>query len=200
MGWRGAGGGGAASLPVFIFMGGMLQLIGGFLEFVLGNTFSFVVFSTFGGFWLAFGTTMVPSFGAAAAYAETGGLESPEFAATFGTSSPRNTVEFSKATSDSRISVLSCHHGGSLHYIPHLLSSYECRFNVYPHLHRACLHLTGGHILANFRRECHSGWKAPKGQKFHCQLIYQTEPVTSAEEPSCLLSVSQLGICLRRNY
>jgi succinate-acetate transporter protein len=94
MGWRGAGGGGAASLPVFIFMGGMLQLIGAFLEFFLGNTFSFVVFSTFGGFWLAFGTTMVPSFGTAAAYAETGGLESPEFAATFGTFWRRYSLNF----------------------------------------------------------------------------------------------------------
>ena len=67
MGWRGAGGNGAATvsvpqlspLPVllvltaassgsYIFMGGLLQLIGGVLEFFLGNTFSFVLFSAFG--------------------------------------------------------------------------------------------------------------------------------------------------------
>ena len=29
-------------------MGGLLQLLGGFLEFFIGNTFSFVVFSAFG--------------------------------------------------------------------------------------------------------------------------------------------------------
>ncbi|TVY68686.1 Protein alcS [Lachnellula suecica] len=83
MGWRGAGGGGAASLPAYIFLGGMIQLIGGLLEFVLGNTFSFVVFSSFGGFWLSFGTTLQSSFGATEAYAATGGANSPQFAASF---------------------------------------------------------------------------------------------------------------------
>lgn len=86
MGWRGAGGGGAATLGVFLFMGGMLQVIGAVLEFVLGNTFSFVVFSTFGGFWLAFGTTLQPSSGTAAAFEASGGHESPVFAASFGMS------------------------------------------------------------------------------------------------------------------
>ena len=86
MGWRGSGGGGAASIPTFLYMGGLLQLIGAFLEFFLGNTFSFVVFSTFGGFWIAFGSTLQASSGATAAYAATGGAESPEFAASFGKS------------------------------------------------------------------------------------------------------------------
>lgn len=48
MGWRGAGGGGGALLCVFIFFGGMLQIIGGTLEFFLGNTFSSVLFFTYG--------------------------------------------------------------------------------------------------------------------------------------------------------
>lgn len=85
MGWRGAGGGGAASIPSYLFMGGLCQLIGAFLEFFLGNTFSFVVFSTLGGFWLTFGYTLQPSSGAIAAYAATGGQESPQFEASFGT-------------------------------------------------------------------------------------------------------------------
>jgi uncharacterized protein len=84
MGWRGAGGGGAASLPAYLFMGGLLQIIGGLLEFFLGNTFPFVVFSTFGGFWLSFGATLQPFYGATEAYAATGGAESPQFAASFG--------------------------------------------------------------------------------------------------------------------
>ena len=37
-----------ASSGSYIFMGGLLQLIGGVLEFFLGNTFSFVLFSAFG--------------------------------------------------------------------------------------------------------------------------------------------------------
>jgi hypothetical protein len=67
-----------------VFLGGTLLLVSGLLEFVLGNTFPFVVFCSFGktrssctsnsvltrpllpgGFWLAFGCTLQASFGAA---------------------------------------------------------------------------------------------------------------------------------------
>jgi uncharacterized protein len=65
-------------------MGGALQVVGGFLEFFLGNTFSFVVFSTFGGFWLSFGATLQPFYGVTTAYTATGGPESPAFAASLG--------------------------------------------------------------------------------------------------------------------
>ncbi|KAJ3519832.1 hypothetical protein NM208_g13967 [Fusarium decemcellulare] len=51
MGWRGAGGSGAASNGVYIFMGGLLMIIGGILEWVLGNSFPACVFCSFGGFW-----------------------------------------------------------------------------------------------------------------------------------------------------
>jgi succinate-acetate transporter protein len=65
-------------------MGGALQVIGGCLEFFLGNTFPFVVFSTLGGFWLSFGATLQPFYGVSAAYESTGGAESPVFEASFG--------------------------------------------------------------------------------------------------------------------
>ena len=71
MGWRGAGGNGAASMSVsvhllyhislhkafsywllprgaFYFVGGLLLLISGILDFILGNTFLFVVFASYG--------------------------------------------------------------------------------------------------------------------------------------------------------
>lgn len=69
MGWAGAGGGGAATVSVhlaylfasfkyldltaldsgtFYFIGGLLMTLAGVLEFVLGNTFTFVVFCSFG--------------------------------------------------------------------------------------------------------------------------------------------------------
>jgi uncharacterized protein len=48
MGWRGAGGGGGALLCVFIFFGGMLQIIGGTMEWIVGNTFPCVLFFTYG--------------------------------------------------------------------------------------------------------------------------------------------------------
>jgi len=64
MGWRGAGGDGASSIGVYCFMGGLIMEIGGVLEFFLGNTYPFVVFCGFGAFWLSFGATLDPSFGA----------------------------------------------------------------------------------------------------------------------------------------
>ncbi|KAL8716200.1 MAG: hypothetical protein Q9220_000105 [cf. Caloplaca sp. 1 TL-2023] len=68
MGWRGAGGNGAASTGVFFFFGGVLMIIGSIGEWIIGNTFPFVVFGTFGAFWLSFGATLVPSFNAYGAY------------------------------------------------------------------------------------------------------------------------------------
>ena len=48
MGWRGAGGDGAAATGAYYFMGGLLMVIGGVLEWVLGNTFPFLVFCAYG--------------------------------------------------------------------------------------------------------------------------------------------------------
>ena len=52
----------------YYFFGGLLMVLGGFLEFILGNTFPFVVFGTFGAFWLTFGATLTPFYNAAVAY------------------------------------------------------------------------------------------------------------------------------------
>jgi succinate-acetate transporter protein len=48
MGWGGAGGNGAATIGLYYFFGGMLQIIGSILEWFIGNTFPFVVFGSFG--------------------------------------------------------------------------------------------------------------------------------------------------------
>ena len=68
MGWRGAGGGGAATIGVFIFFGGMLQIIGSVMEWIIGNTFSFVVFGSYGAFWLALAATLNPFYNAEGAF------------------------------------------------------------------------------------------------------------------------------------
>ncbi|KAJ5745084.1 GPR1/FUN34/YaaH-class plasma membrane protein [Penicillium odoratum] len=47
MGWRDAGGGGAAIVGVFWFSGGLLLIISCILEFILGNTFVYLVFGTY---------------------------------------------------------------------------------------------------------------------------------------------------------
>lgn len=54
----------------FFFFGGMLQIIGAILEWILGNSFIFVVFGTYGAFWLTTGADLVPYFNAKGAYIE----------------------------------------------------------------------------------------------------------------------------------
>ncbi|KAI4093030.1 MAG: hypothetical protein LQ344_003177 [Seirophora lacunosa] len=89
MGWRSAGGNGAATLGTYYFFGGLLMTLGGILEFVLGNTFPFVVFCSYGGFWFTLGSTLTPSFNAYGAYARDPtepweGLTSEGFHASYG--------------------------------------------------------------------------------------------------------------------
>lgn len=60
--------------------------LGAVLEFILGNTFPFVVFGSFGAFWLSFGATLTPYFNASVAYAPTTpetASSDPVFASTF---------------------------------------------------------------------------------------------------------------------
>ncbi|KAK3077416.1 hypothetical protein LTS18_010315, partial [Coniosporium uncinatum] len=87
MGWRGAGGGGAAGTGAYYFFGGLLMLLGALGEFIIGNTFPFVVFGSFGAYWLAFAATLQPFFNAYGAYSTTGnpadGLTTPGFNASF---------------------------------------------------------------------------------------------------------------------
>ena len=42
--------------------------VGGLLEWVLGNTFPAVVFTSFGGFWFTYGAVLVPAFNSSGAY------------------------------------------------------------------------------------------------------------------------------------
>lgn len=88
MGWRGAGGSGASDIGAYFFFGGLLMILGSIGEFFLGNTFPFVVFGTFGAFWLTFGATLQPFFNAYGAYSTTTnpaeGLETVGFNASFG--------------------------------------------------------------------------------------------------------------------
>ncbi|KAK5632277.1 hypothetical protein RRF57_007991 [Xylaria bambusicola] len=86
--WQGAGGfGGGANVGSYLFLGGLLVLLGGIGEWILGNTFPATVFCIFGGFWLTFGATIVPGYGAYGLYSTSGvgaqGLDEAQFYATF---------------------------------------------------------------------------------------------------------------------
>lgn len=77
MGWRGAGGGTgntAATTADYYFFGGLLFILGGVGEFILGNTFTCVIFNTFGAFWFTFGGTLTPYYNAIHAYDEAAGF------------------------------------------------------------------------------------------------------------------------------
>ena len=89
MGLRGAGSNGIATVGAYYFIGGFLMSLGGILEFFLGNTFAFVVFCSYGGFWFTLGATLTPAFNAYGAYATNptdplSGLTSPAFHASYG--------------------------------------------------------------------------------------------------------------------
>ncbi|TID23762.1 putative gpr1 fun34-class plasma membrane protein [Venturia nashicola] len=71
MNWRGAAGGaavGAAGTGTYYFFGGLLLILGALGEFLVGNTFPFVVFGSFGAFWLSFAATLQPLYNAYGAY------------------------------------------------------------------------------------------------------------------------------------
>lgn len=65
------------------------MIVGGFLEFILGNTFPFVVFISFGAFWLTFAATLQPFYYSYGLYAPAGqpeaaGINTVGFTASFG--------------------------------------------------------------------------------------------------------------------
>ena len=53
-----------ASTGAYYGFGAILMILGGIMEWVLGNTFPAVVFTSFGAFWFTFGSTLVPDFNA----------------------------------------------------------------------------------------------------------------------------------------
>lgn len=55
--------------PVYFFEGGVLMLISGVMEWILGNSFSSVVFTSYGCFYLTFGGMLHPAFAAFSSYA-----------------------------------------------------------------------------------------------------------------------------------
>ncbi|ODV88506.1 hypothetical protein CANCADRAFT_3147 [Tortispora caseinolytica NRRL Y-17796] len=71
MGWRGAGGGGAAMVGTFISVG-FVGIIVAIFELILGNSFIFTVLTAYAVFYLSYASTIIPWFGAKAAYSSTG--------------------------------------------------------------------------------------------------------------------------------
>lgn len=63
MGWRGATSNSLLALiGAYYFMGGMALYVAGILEFIIGNTFPALVFTSFGTFWLTLAGYLDPKF------------------------------------------------------------------------------------------------------------------------------------------
>lgn len=87
MGWAGSGGAAAATTTDSIWFGGMLLGIAGLMEFLLGNTYTFVVFMTFSAHFLTFATSTIPWFNALAPYTTDGTVTpTPMWVSGFGAS------------------------------------------------------------------------------------------------------------------
>lgn len=55
-------------VPAFLFFGGAIELFAGLLCFVIGDTYSMTVFSSFGGFWISWGCINTDQFHVASTY------------------------------------------------------------------------------------------------------------------------------------
>ncbi|KAK3389984.1 GPR1/FUN34/yaaH family-domain-containing protein [Podospora didyma] len=84
MGWRGSDPNGYANNGAHFFLGGLLLFLGGLLEFFLAHTFAFVVYCSYGGFFLALGATLTPGFNAALPYTSGAGILDASFYNGFG--------------------------------------------------------------------------------------------------------------------
>ncbi|THV06387.1 hypothetical protein K435DRAFT_773336 [Dendrothele bispora CBS 962.96] len=71
MGWGGSDPTSMVTLVgPFYFLGGVGMVVSGVMEWILGNTFPFVVFTSFGAFWLSLGALQDPLHAIASAYAD----------------------------------------------------------------------------------------------------------------------------------
>ncbi|KAK3675768.1 hypothetical protein LTR78_004409 [Recurvomyces mirabilis] len=84
MGWRGSGGNAVATTGATLWFGGMLLIIAGVGEWILGNNFPCYVFFGYGCHFLTFGVTFIPYYNAVDAYTATGGGGEAQFYASYG--------------------------------------------------------------------------------------------------------------------
>jgi hypothetical protein len=98
-------------------------------KWILGNTFPFVVFVSFGAFWLGYGATLQPFYNSVAAYkdpsdAESTGLESVGFNVGIGKSYPcTESSDVWSANAFTRL--LYDMHGLALSHLPRLFHPHE---------------------------------------------------------------------------
>lgn len=109
-------------------------------QWIIGNTFPFVVFGSFGAFWLGWAATLQPFYNAYGAYSTTDnpadGLNTVGFRSSFGTTVP-SSLRFSSTshpprlyllephTADFHASILLHRYGYHVLHLPHLLHPHK---------------------------------------------------------------------------
>ncbi|ODV88504.1 hypothetical protein CANCADRAFT_3145 [Tortispora caseinolytica NRRL Y-17796] len=71
LGWAGAGESGAAVVGIYPAVG-FAGMVASIFELILGNSFAFTLMMSYGVYFMSFSTTIIPWFGAKAAYSATG--------------------------------------------------------------------------------------------------------------------------------
>jgi hypothetical protein len=139
VGWRGSGGLAVATTGPTIWFGGMLLILAGIGEFLLGNNFPMIVFLAYGAHLLSFATTFIPWFNAIGFFNPDGsGIGSPGtsnqssvFLSSFGKLDfivRKKVVELTHIAS----SLLSHCHGHTILHLPPRLPARQRRLR--PHL------------------------------------------------------------------
>jgi hypothetical protein len=106
-------------------------------QWILGNTFPFVVFTSFGAFWLGYGATLQPFYNSYEAYRNPAvqsstGIESVGFNVGIGKCSHLVHIDSNDQRADNHDSILHDRHGHTLPDLPHLLCPYQP--DLLPHL------------------------------------------------------------------
>jgi len=156
---------------VYIFFGGMVQVIGAVGEWILGNTFSCALFFTYGTFWIVQGTTLIPDFGTGSQYSPTGntleGMKTAGYSATIGS---WHFSSFDLFLTDSARPLLRY----TFHYhlcLPDLLHSHQrrslpCLVSARHRIRSVC-----GYVLSDCSRRYSPGSDTADGELSHFQCF-----------------------------
>lgn len=139
------------------------MLIGGILEWVLGNSFASVVFCSFGGFWFSYGATLTPAFATFASYAPADATSSSEGLQTTGFNASLGILPFSLPPQFVRLST-------NVVVTRFLVSIYGCPLPRLPHLRSSnqyCLCCYLSHLGHRIHPPYHR--VLGHGRRYHCQ-------------------------------
>lgn len=165
VGWQGSGGLSVTTTIINIWFGGMLFILSGVGEFLLGNNFTMMVFLAYGAHFLSYATTFIPYYNAIGFFNPDGsslgspgtGNQTPMFMASYGK------CDDSLRSIKVRVLITICHSvlpSCDVHTLLYLLTrllSDEWRLRGYPALRYHWVRSRCRHLLPACSREHHIG-------------------------------------------